>query len=73
MGTPELVEVRLLQNANLVDSWAVDLAGGGRTRIAAEWFFSAEDRPAVMLSVEAMIADDQHPEDNVAARMVTVW
>jgi len=70
--TPELVELRLLRNGDLRQSWVVDLAGQARSRLRVDYTFQQEDRPAVELAVEAAILEDQEPDDNFAAQIVEV-
>ncbi|MCJ7749888.1 MAG: hypothetical protein MUQ65_02150, partial [Armatimonadetes bacterium] len=70
--TPELVELRLLRNGDIRQSWLVDLVGQARTHLSVEYTFQHEDRPSVEFAVEAAILEDQEPDDNFAAQIVEV-
>ncbi len=71
-ATPERVEVALLRNGEVRQSWTVDLAGNARTRIEANYTFQASDSPSVYLSIEAKVEKDSNPDDNAAGANISV-
>jgi hypothetical protein len=70
--TPEQVEVRLLRGGEIQTATSLEVAGGRRARAVVEYTFTPDDRPSVVLTAEAVVAQDDNPEDNSASETVSV-
>ena len=68
----EQIEVRLLREGGVVQTWSIELAGGERKKLTAEYTFAAQDSPSVTLAAEAVLAGDINPDDNRVTATVSV-
>jgi hypothetical protein len=70
--TAEIVQLRLRRNGLLLDCWVLDLSGEKKLRLNIPYLASAADKPSVEIAVEAVIAADDNPKDNIAQSIIGI-